>query len=477
MNIRFQSNRGSVVLVALCLSMAMAIAAAAYVYLAVGTYKRANRSFYYNASADMAEAGIEEALWALNNSSNWTQNPLWTTSGSDKVLHGSSKPVTDSSGVPAYFNVYVANFASGQPTITAEAVVSPPNSQVIRKQIRVYTKTVNLFMPPFTAINKMKLNGGQFDSYLEASGTYKTAARRYNTTLGSLEVDIGDLTIGAPADIYGHVETGVDSSQSAAFINNILGSVTSATTTVGANGVYKQGSNLIDSGQIAYDFSQDYPAQSYPSDAGLTVKYSLGSLDALGRYVLGTSGATSPTVYKITGDVTGSIVVQGPVYLEISGKLSISGSDAITVMQTTQTVTQKKGSTTLTATYSGDTNTKLELYVAGDIAISGNGTVLSSASDPNALKVYAMGTYGQKVSIGGNGDLVAAVYAPKADVTFNGGGSSGYFAGGVVGYNITVNGSGYRVRYPEEMANSPTGTAVKISKWIELTDPSGWHTF
>ena len=60
---------------------------------------------------------------------------------------------------------------------------------------------------------------------------------------------------------------------------------------------------------------------------------------------------------------------------------------------------------------------------------------------------------------------------------FNGGGSSGYFAGAVVANNITVNGNGYRVRFPEEMAEMNTASTYQISRWVELTDRSAWHNF
>ena len=73
--------------------------------------------------------------------------------------------------------------------------------------------------------------------------------------------------------------------------------------------------------------------------------------------------------------------------------------------------------------------------------------------------------------------LAASVYAPKADVTMNGGGSTGYFAGAVVANNITVNGNGYRVRFPEEMLNMGTAGSFKVAKWLELNNASDKMSF
>jgi hypothetical protein len=107
------------------------------------------------------------------------------------------------------------------------------------------------------------------------------------------------------------------------------------------------------------------------------------------------------------------------------------------------------------------------------------GTIPGSniSTDPTKLIVYGMSTTSQNITVGGNGNLAAAVYAPHADATFNGGGSSGCFAGAMVADRITVNGQGYRVRYPEEMNNMSSSSTYQISGWRELLNLADQHTF
>ena len=160
---------------------------------------------------------------------------------------------------------------------------------------------------------------------------------------------------------------------------------------------------------------------------------------------------------------------------------------AVTVLNGTCTITPSKAAP-ITYTTAPDTATtdpaSLTIYAYGDLAISGNGALVGGkipganiGADPTKLQIYGLAPSSQSFDIGGNGNLAAAIYAPHANIKFNGGGSSGYFAGATVANNITVNGNGYRIRYPEEMSNDSSSNVYTISRWLELTDRSTWHNF
>lgn len=95
----------------------------------------------------------------------------------------------------------------------------------------------------------------------------------------------------------------------------------------------------------------------------------------------------------------------------------------------------------------------LILYVYGDIKISGNGSFNNQSTHPSVsgamglpqnLIIFGtrkMDEAPQSFTVSGNGVLSAAVYAPNADVTANGGGSSGAVYGAIVSRSITVHGS------------------------------------
>jgi hypothetical protein len=89
---------------------------------------------------------------------------------------------------------------------------------------------------------------------------------------------------------------------------------------------------------------------------------------------------------------------------------------------------------------------------------------------------YASGLR-QDISIGGNGNLTAALYAPNGDIVMNGGGSSGYFAGAAVGQSVRINGNGYRFRYDKDLQDLSLANSYKVSGWAELLNPADKYSF
>ena len=79
---RKSDRRGSVLLITMILTLGLAIFLGSFVKLAMSAYKFSNRSFHSNGCIDLAEAGLEEALFALNNT-DWTG---WTSSSGHMSL-------------------------------------------------------------------------------------------------------------------------------------------------------------------------------------------------------------------------------------------------------------------------------------------------------------------------------------------------------------------------------------------------------
>jgi hypothetical protein len=230
---------------------------------------------------------------------------------------------------------------------------------------------------------------------------------------------------------------------------------------------------LVDTNLISYDYSAEFPVKEAPT-GGTTLTAAMLTPDPNGMIVLGTAGATTPTLYYLGGDLT----IPNDKTLNV-----LEGSFSKTTTTTTGTG-QNKVTTTTTTSYAGSSTASLELYGYGDISISGNGATLpfpleEGGEDASKLKVYGTNpTPGvQKIDIGGNGSFVGVLYAPAANIAFNGGGTNGVFAGAVIGYDVKVNGSGYIIRYQEGLGNLTGVRVYNVSKWLELTNPSDWHTF
>lgn len=479
-------------LLSLVLGLALAVLVGSYLTLALNTLQQSTRTFHYNTAFNLAEAGVEEALWALNNNpgtGNWTALSGWSATGDDdRAYHGTASSIADGSA-KGYFNIFVQNAEEkgGTPIINAEGVVITAYGGLVRKQIRVSARKTSLFMPPFTAITNLDLNGGEIDSYRMADGDYTTAPRRYETTVASPTVKIGNIDIGSPADIYGYVTVGIGTDNAGAFIGGVKGSITGSSTAAGQDGVISSGGNLIDTNRVAFDFIQEFPMPAEPTGV---FSDAVPAADANGMIILGDPTGTTTKRYQFTNYSVPNgttLLVVGPVEIKVLGEMKMSGQAAFTVLTGTfKTPDTTKGKTVTPGTTYTSKNATATVYAYGNLAISGNGAMTGGtipganiSTDPTKLQIFGMAPATQSFDIGGNGNLAAAVYAPHANMKFNGGGSSGYFAGATVSNTITVNGNGYRVRFPEEMANLSTSSTYQISRWVEVTDrnSSAWHQF
>lgn len=110
------------------------------------------------------------------------------------------------------------------------------------------------------------------------------------------------------------------------------------------------------------------------------------------------------------------------------------------------------------------------MYASCDVSIAGRG--IANANDPMNFQFWstkAAGSAGsQSVSFSGNGQLSAVVYAPNADVSMNGGGSSGSVYGAVVADTINVTG-GSAFHYDEALSDMTDGNPCGIAGSTELT--------
>jgi len=145
----------------------------------------------------------------------------------------------------------------------------------------------------------------------------------------------------------------------------------------------------------------------------------------------------------IAGDANG-----GHTYVEIYviGDISVSGQGQIVIQPG------------VTAT----------IYFAGNVDISGNG-LLNSNNQPGDLMLYGIQPpdgSSEHVNIGGNSQITASVYAPGHDVTVNGGGTNGHVYGSIVGKTVTMTGVS-NLHYDERLGSVGLINNYKIVSWFE----------
>jgi hypothetical protein len=210
---------------------------------------------------------------------------------------------------------------------------------------------------------------------------------------------------------------------------------------------------------VRYDFSSNIPDASPVSgsiaslgniSASTTLPRAGDTPNAAGRYVYDASQiALSNT----------TLTIDGPVDLVVSGNISVGGGSG--------SINVRSGA-----------GRSFNLYAAGDISISGNGAVNESSTPPN-MAIYGTRTQTQATALGaqqfdfrGNASYSGLLYAPNADVSLRGGGSSGRFDGAIIGKTVTFNGN-YSFHYDVQLANVQSDRYFKPSSWIELIAPPG----
>lgn len=429
---KYRDRKGSVLIVTLILGSAIALALGSFMAVTINTVRMSQRSFYANSSLNLAEAGLEEALYALN-TGDWTG---WSThsSGADNRFRAVG-PFNLGQQASGDIAIVVFNATtSPTPTIVAQGESAPSSGAVIVKQLEVKVRRRSHWATGVVAKENVKFSGGNVyvDSYSSCDPTYSTggaydpskhrdrgsvASARVVSEVG---VDVGN------SDVWGYVST------------------SGADVDVGPNGTVRgedtPGGVKKDPSRI----TKDFPGAGFELEEAPTSFDSIYT-DISGTATLGTAG-TSTTIKaaNMLNTNGNTIEVYGDVTLYVTNKVDLKGDFFV-----------RPGST-------------LELYVDGDMFVGGNGQV-NETGLPENLKIYgtAATAGGQTIKLHGNGIMHAAVFAPNANIELKGGGSSGEMSGSVIGNTVTMTGN-YDFHYDECLEDASDGNPFAVASWREL---------
>jgi hypothetical protein len=359
---------GAISLIALCLISALGVVVGSYVALVTHTQQLGTRQFQDGRARELAQAGLEEALWALNEN-NWTASgpagaTSWTTSGSDRsvVLNYGSL----GHGATGQVSLTVANYASAGPawpTIAAEAVVTLTDGRTIRKKLAATTGPAPLFGNAIASANAgvSFVAGGTVDSWnSDPDNNPGTAAVGYSFTAGNA-ANYAAVVAGRDDGTYGVVLTQALVNGYVATFGQPVGYSVSAVPPGRVKGPTTTPLINIDPARltrsafvpVAPVFTVVLPPASGPAFGGL-----IGTILDLVGALLGAAPAVE--VYKTTGDFTiqgllpilpYNFVVNRPLKLIVDGDFEIGNWGSITITPT--------GS--------------LQIFVSGDCTIGGNG--------------------------------------------------------------------------------------------------------
>lgn len=427
---QFKEDRGSVLLITMILTLGLAIFLGSFVKMAMTSYKFSNRSFHSNGCINLAEAGLEEGLYALNNS-DWTG---WTSSSGH--MSRTISNVNLGQGSTGTIKVKIFNYATAaSPRIVAEGRAILTSGPQLVKQIEITASKKSFWANGIVAKDTVEFKGGvafvdSFDSTdpnHSTGGLYDAAKKKDKGSVGSVLVTTDALSLGN-TEIWGYAATG------------------GSTPTVGPGGkIHGKDTPVgtdVDTDRIRTDFTASFDSVTAPNSFDQIYTNVAGTIN------LGTAG--SSTVIKATsienknGEVT---QILGDVTMVVTGDIGIKGDFVI------------------------DANSSLTIYVDGDVDIGGNGVMNMTGMAKNLI-MYGTAS-SQSIKLSGNGAAQAAIYAPNADLELKGGGTVGVFMGAAVVGTAFINGN-FEFHYDEDLSNLGSSGVYIVGGWRELYGQAEW---
>ncbi len=469
---RLHSERGSLLLVAMLLCAIIGISIASYIRLGLQSQKVSNRALYNNGAMNLAETGLEEAMYSINKkvadaTYDWAANG-WTAMNSGVDAQRKWTGYTFDQNATGVVRVYVKN-ADGAiaPTILARSTVTLGGaaSAPIEKWVKVRLAMTSKFANGLVAKQSISFSGtnASVDSWNSdpdnnpgtAPIAYSSTTRNDNGSVGSIAVTSA-VTVNN-ADIWGYVATG------------------GTPATIGPNGLigpFGTTSGTVAAGHSSTDFTASFDPVTTPSTYSYT---------AMGNI----TGAASSD--SLPGDSGASAAADGKYYIEApcinfnNQTLTIEAGKTVVLKLTNTGNTSGTGAISVgggSGVIQLAAGAKLIIYTEGKIDIGGKGisngvdgpdagTDISAAEmgQPANFQIWGTKTSGtQSIDIAGNGALSAIVYAPQGSVKING---NGDVAGSVVANDITVVGNA-QFHYDESLGNFG-GNPYRVAAWNELT--------
>ncbi len=467
-----RSERGSLLIVALILSAIIGISLASYLQLGRSSLTVANRALYNNAAMNLAENGLEEAMYSINklvadSSYSWTADG-WTAVGASDMRRKWTGTTFDQNATGSV-RVYVYNYnGSAAPRIVARSTVSLGGSAAapIEKWVEVQLRRTSKFANGLVAKDQIRFSGNNasvdsWNSTYNNDGTlratpvgYSATTKKDNGSVGSISVSV-DAVLVQNADIWGYAATG-----------GALPSVGSQ----GLVGPFGTPTGTMDMSRVSTDFSANFDPVSPPTKTYTTIAG--GITDNLDLPRVGDVANADGVFYYETTQINFNNKV-----LAIKKRAADTNQPKVVIKltNTTTSINIGGGSGELTIA----SGAELQLYAPGDIKIAGKGvmnggTAAGTANLPIALQIWGTKTSGvQDIQIAGNGVLSGVVYAPQGSVKING---NGDVCGSVVANDITLVGNA-AFHYDESLGMFGGGNPFRVTRWNELTSAASRATY
>lgn len=459
-------SRGSVLIVAMIISAVISVSLVSYLQMSRTSLLISNSAFYRNAAMNLAENGLEEAMYAINksvadSSYNWSDHG-WNTSypvpagDARRRLPSETSTYTFDQNVTGIVRVYVFGYTSNAPRAAARAIITLSTGQTIQKWVEIRLRKSSRFANGLVAKDSIRFSGNNasvdsWHSKKNDDGTPRASPVPYSTAVDHDKGSIGSISIGVDAvlvqnaDIWGYAATG------------------GALPSVGANGLigpFGTPANTMDMSRVSTNFTTSFDPVGPPANGGNII----GDISTNLNLPRAADVAVDQKYYYTVGQIAFN---NKTLAIKKITPTSPAVKVVITLTNPTTSINIGGGSGALNI----EAGSQLELYAPGDIRIAGQGvmnggTTAGTANLPESLQIWGTKTSGvQDIQIAGNGTLSAVLYAPQGSVKING---NGDVCGSVVANDITLVGNA-AFHYDEALGDFGGNNPFRVALWREIS--------
>jgi len=201
-----REEKGVVLIITLIITLTILILIIPFLSKLSGQYRATDRSFKSYAALNLAEAGVEQALWELNdgNISNWegTSDERTLTLSSIQAANGS---------IVGDVVITVSELNEDNPVILSTGKVPFRNSDTVDRTIRAVVEMDSevLFGLALFASDGINITGkSQVDAYDSREGDYKGQNKGLATAIATNATHFGAITLEDKAELTGNAQIG-----------------------------------------------------------------------------------------------------------------------------------------------------------------------------------------------------------------------------------------------------------------------------
>ncbi len=412
----YQKERGSILVITILLSFMTLLLATPLLTKISGQYRITNKSFRQITAFNLAEAGVERAIWELNHGTILD----WEGDDESRTLMISSFQA-DAGTEVGDISITVLNLQGENPVIESTGRVSYIGSNDLEKYIRVVVEEIetdSLFDYGIFGKRGLEMSGNALvDSYDSREGVYGGENAGDEGQMGTNGILPGDIRLSNNVEVNGDAVVGPG-----AIPDEVIYLLNSATITGETTALIEE---------------KIFPSVVPPSN-----------LPPRGDYLVqGDATITESGMYsKLIFNSNSKISITSDCILYVTGEFTMLSNTQLEIAE----------------------GVTLALYLGGTFYQSSNSQINNLSLDPTKVQIYGTETFISEMTWESNSSFYGAIYVPDSKVLYN---SNAEFYGSIIADTVKID-SNAGLHYDLALMNlgsiyTTVTSTYKIKSWQE----------